>query len=173
MRHRVTAQIVADESGQALVESAVFISILFLLVAYALNFNYYIGFVTTLHTAGAKAAYYSAQGDLTALAKTPPTTASVATVAKNEDDNSLRATTEAAPQVSVCMPSSGTDNGCSGFSDPETGVPGTGGFVMNSVTVTQQFTPLFGSGRSIFGHDLVPFTSAIPVSHTVYMRELQ
>lgn len=169
----MNASFLVDEDGQALVESAVFISILFLLVAFALNFNYYIGFVTTLHTADAKAAYYSVQGDLTPLAQTPPTSASVATVATNEDDNSMRGANEAAPQISVCMPASGVNNGCSGFSDPESGAPDTGNFVMNSVTVTQQFKPLFGSGRSILGHELVPFTSVIPVSHTVYMRELQ
>jgi len=161
--------VIADESGQALVESALFISLLFLLLTLAINFAYYIGFVNTIHAASARATDYSSQGDLTSLG-TLPDESSVTTAAKNEIGNTLRNTNESAPSVTVC---SGNSGGCAGFIDPENGVANTGGFSANSVTVSQQFTPFFGDGKSIAGHSLIPFTSSTPVTHTVYMRSLQ
>ncbi len=166
---RLSTDLIKDESGQTLVESALFICLLFILVVFALNFNYFIGFINTVHSASARAADYSAQGDLTALG-TLPTASTVTATANNEISNTLRNPNETAPNITVCSASSG---GCSGFVDPETGVPNTGGFVANSVTVTQRFTPFFGSGSSVLGYNLVPFTTATPVSHTVYMRALQ
>ncbi len=69
---RLSADLIKDESGQTLVESALFICLLFILVVFALNFNYFIGFINTVHSASARAADYSAQGDLTALALFQP-----------------------------------------------------------------------------------------------------
>ncbi len=173
---KLRALFVREESGQELVESALFIALMFIFVVFALNFSYFIGFIHTVHASSAQAASYSAQGDLTptgAASGQLPESGNVSMVAKNEINNSLRDTKQTSATVSVCQAASG--GGC-GFTDPEdpgNGVANAGTFSANSVTVSQPFTPFWGSGSKVTGVALVPFTTTTPVSHTVYMRALQ
>jgi hypothetical protein len=161
---------VKEESGQSLVESTVFLSLMFILAIFALNFNYYIGFIHTVHASSARAAEFSAQGGLTGLG-TLPSSAAVTTAAKNEIGNTMRNPNEAAPSISVCSPGAGASGACSGFTDPEASTSNTGTFTANSVQVTQTFTPFLG-GKSVIGINLLPFTAPSAVTHTVYMRAL-
>lgn len=161
-----------EENGQALLESAVFICLMFLFVAFALNFNYYILFINTVHSSTARASAYSANGNLTVSGALPGAAAVVA-AANNETSNSTQGLTGAqASTVSVCSPASFTSGNCAGFSDPEATTANTGHFVANAVELKQTFTPIFGVGKSVLGLNLIPFSAPATVTHQVVMRAL-
>lgn len=167
-----------ETSGQSVIETALFLMMMLLFVAFTLNVNYYVGFVQTIHSASQSSADFSAQGSVTG-SSTAPSASAVAQAARNETANTVRNTNEAAPTVNVCSQAIGTSSGateCSAggtaaFVDPESGSStSTGRFYGNAVTVTQTFTP-FISG-TFMGHQLMPFSAPSSFSHTVYMRAL-
>jgi Flp pilus assembly protein TadG len=168
---KLHTRFVQEESGQALLESAVFICIMFVLVVFAINFNFYINSINMIHSSSARGADFSTQGDLTAFGTLPSAT-TVTTAVKNEAANTTHFGIDVDPSITVCSPAGGSSAGCSGFTDPEASTANTGNFVTNSVQVTETFTPFFGSGKSVLGFNLIPFSSRSTVSHTVFMRAL-
>lgn len=170
---KLHTRFIEEESGQALVESAVFICIMFVLTIFALNFNYYIGFINTIHASSAQSVAFSTQGDLTPFGTLPSADAVVA-VANGETGNSTKgsASSQFPSTVNVCSPAGFATANCSGFTDPEATTANTGNFVTNSVQVTQTFKPFFGVGNSVLGINLMPFTTPSTVSHKVFMRAL-
>jgi Flp pilus assembly protein TadG len=166
------------ESGQSTIEATLLVGLLFLCTLFAINFAYYMGFINTIHSSGAIAAQFSTQGNLTANG-TLPAASTVSQAATNETYNTTNANTqEAAAGVVVCTAAAGSSNGAgnctsgmSSFSDPEASTSNTGNFSANAVQVTQTFTPAV-SGSSIFGFNVMPFSTPHSVTHTVYMRAL-
>ncbi len=168
-----------ESSGQALIETTVFLLLICLLIAFTINVSYFIGFAQTVHDASSNSASFSTQGLLSSHGGALPPTTQVSQVAANETANTTRNNKEAAPAVNVCSESVGTRGGATectvggvaGFVDPESSIStSTGQFYANSVQVTQTFIP-FLSG-TILGHPVMPFSAPQSYSHTVYMRTL-
>jgi len=156
---------VRETSGQATLETAVFLVFLLLMVAWAMNVVYFEQYVKTLHGGAASGAILYAQGDLTPAGK-QPAVAAVSTAAQSEtEDTTTRNTREAAPSVSV-------GSGCpSGFVDPEsTASTAHGQFTASGVTTTEKFVP-FWIG-TLFGHAIMPFSAPATYTHTVCERVL-
>jgi hypothetical protein len=153
-----------ETSGQATVETAVFMVLVVLMLAWALNVVYFEQYVKSLHGGAAQGAVLYAQGDLTPTGAQP--SASVVTPAgTNEERNTLRNAKESAPSVAV-------GSGCpSGFVDPEASASTAHGqFSASGVTVSEKFVP-FWSG-TIWGHSIMPFTAPQTYTHTVCERVL-
>ncbi len=168
-----------ESSGQALMETTVFLLLICLLIGFTINVNYFIGFVQTVHTASSNSALFSTQGLLSSHGGSLPVSNQVAQVAANETANTTRNSSEATSDVNVCSAANGTTGGATectaggvtGFVDPESSTStSTGQFYSNSVQVTQTFTP-FLSG-TILGHPVMPFSAPQSYNHTVYMRAL-
>jgi Flp pilus assembly protein TadG len=175
---RAARHLIAEDSGQALVETTLFLVLICLLIAFTINVNHFIGFVQTVHTASSKGATLSIQGQLSTSGSLPAGS-QVSLAAINETANTTRNLNEAAPTVNVCSASIGTIGGAtecsaggvSGFVDPESGTSSTAGtFYANSVEVNQTFTPIFSG--TIMGHAVMPLSAPQFYSHTVYMRGL-
>jgi hypothetical protein len=156
---------VRESSGQATIETAVFLLFCVLMLAWTLNVVYFVQYAKTVHGGAAQGAVLYTQGDLTPAGK-QPAVAAVSTAAQSEtEDTTTRNTREAAPSVSV-------GSGCpSGFVDPEASASTAHGqFAASSVTTTEKFVP-FWTG-TIFGHSIMPFTAPATYTHTVCERVL-
>ncbi len=51
-----------ESSGQALIETTVFLLLICLLIAFTINVSYFIGFAQTVHDASSNSASFSTQG---------------------------------------------------------------------------------------------------------------
>jgi hypothetical protein len=168
-----------ESSGQALLETAVFLLMICLFIGFTINVNYFLGFAQTVHSASSNGASFSAQGMLSSRGGSLPVSSQVSQVASNETANTTRNSAESAVNVNVCSAGIGTSGGATqclaggvaGFVDPESTTSTSGGqFFANSVQVTQNFTP-FISG-TILGHPVLPFSAPQSYSHTVFMRAI-
>lgn len=153
-----------ESSGQATVETAVFMVFVVLLLAWSLNVVYFVQYVKTLHGGAAQGAVLYAQGDLTPTGSQPSVSV-VTPTAASEPLNNVRNTKEAAASVVV-------SGGCpSGFVDPEASASTAHGqFTASSVTTTEKFVP-FWTG-TVFGHSIMPFSAPATYTHTVCERVL-
>jgi len=179
MKMRLLETIKEDSSGQALLETVVFLLLICLFIGFTINVNYFIGFAQTVHSASTNSASFSTQGLLSARGTALPVGSQVSQVAANETANTTRNSSEDSPTVNVCSATIGTSGGASecagggvaGFIDPESSTSTSAGqFFANSVQVTQNFTP-FISG-TILGHPIMPFSAPQSYNHTVFMRAL-
>jgi len=151
--------------GQALVEFALSIPLLFLLMVSALNFGGFISAWITIANAARTACQYGALGNASVGTPTVATSGSISSLIQS-DTAPLKGT---APSVAVCLNNNGTVTklgggtcpvGVNAPQDPET-VGGTGTATYTSVTVdvTYTYTPFFNSRRFLgFNISLPPTT---------------
>jgi hypothetical protein len=167
-----------ETSGQATLEVTLFLVMMVTFVAWAINLNYFISFVKTIHAGAEQGVSLSAQGDLTDSGKLPGQT-TVTAVANNETSNTNRNPDEAQAQITTCSAQIGisgnatrcSDGSTADFVDPEaTSSPSHGQFYANAVTIKQNFSPFFSG--TILGHAVMPFSAPQTYTHTVYMRAL-
>lgn len=151
-----------ESSGQALLETTVFLLLVMLMCVFAVNMVSYLDFIQNTATAAAAGTNYSVQGPLSPAAQPLPSSGAVAVVAGNQALSPL----SASPNVNVCMAVAG----CSaGFVDPEASASGST-FSANSVQVQQTFTPFFSA--SAFGFPILPFATPQSYTQTVVGRAL-
>ncbi len=154
------------DSGQSLLETAIFLPILILLIAYAVDFGYFFIVAANLTSASRNAAEYSIQGFESAAQSALPvagpitTTTSVAALAVG--DLSSLAGSATATTVQVCSKSVGVNNNvteCTSYgpagttytpaTDPEAPI-----FLLNRVDVTYTVQPPIP--LSFFSFSLLP-----------------
>ena len=160
---RRTVVAVRDEaSGQALLETTVFLLLVMLMCVFAVNMVSYLQFIQNTSTAAASGTSYSVQGPLSPAAQPLPSNGAVAVVAGNQAAGPL----VSSPNVNVC---SGATGCSAGFVDPETSTCGWT-FSANSVQVQQTFSPVFPA--SAFGFPILPFGTPQTYTQTVVGRAL-
>lgn len=166
MRRRGYKWALRHDGGQSLVETAVFLPILILLVAYAVDFGYFFIVAANLTSASRNAAEYSIQGfDSPAQSALPvagPITTNTSVAALAVGDLSSLANSATTTTVEVCSKSVGTTNNltnCSSYgpsgtvfapaADPEAPT-----FFLNRVDVTYTVQPPIP--LSFFSYSLLP-----------------
>lgn len=166
MRRRGYWRGLRQDGGQSLVETAVFLPILILLVAYAVDFGYFFIVAANLTSASRNAAEYSVQGfDSPAQSALPiagPITTNTSVAALAVGDLSSLAASATTTTVEVCSKSIGTTNNitnCSSYgpagtvftpaADPEAPT-----FFLNRVDVTYTVQPPIP--LSFFSYSLLP-----------------
>ena len=150
MSWRRTVAAVRDEaSGQALLETTVFLLLVMLMCVFAVNMVSYLQFIQNTSTAAASGTSYSVQGPLSPAAQPLPSNGAVAVVAGNQAAGPL----VSSPNVNVC---SGATGCSAGFA--------------NSVQVQQTFSPVFPA--SAFGFPILPFGTPQTYTQTVVGRDL-
>jgi len=154
------------EDGQSLVETAIFLPILILLVAYAVDFGYFFIVAANLTSASRNAAEYSIQGfsspSQSALPIAGPITTNTSVAALAVGDLSSLADSSTTTTVQVCSKSIGTTNNltnCASYgpagtvytpaADPEAPT-----FYLNRVDVTYTAHPPIP--LSFFSYPLLP-----------------
>jgi hypothetical protein len=124
--------------GQALVEFALVLPLLFLLILNLVNFSTFIYAMITVANAARTGSQYMIMGGAWAGTPTPASDAAIVTLVKN-DASSLP--NKANLVVTVCRNNNGVlrPSGCStgGLSDPEAGL-----YVLGTVDVTYPYQPL-------------------------------
>jgi Flp pilus assembly protein TadG len=155
-----------QEEGQSLLETAIFLPILILLVAYAVDFGYFFIVAANLTSASRNAAEYSIQGFTSpaqsALPVAGPITTNTSVAALAIGDLANLANSSTTTTVQVCSKSIGIDNNltmCSSYgpagttytpaTDPEAPI-----FLLNRVDVTYTVTPPIP--LSFFSYPLLP-----------------
>ena len=154
------------ERGQSLIETAVFLPILILLVAYAVDFGYFFIVAANLTSASRSAAEYSIQGHSSpaqsALPNAGPITTNTSVAALAVGDLSSLAASASTTSVEVCSKILGTTNNvtnCTSYgpagtvftpaADPEAPT-----FFLNRVDVTYTVQPPIP--MSFFSYSLLP-----------------
>lgn len=154
------------DGGQSLLETAIFLPILILLIAYAVDFGYFFIVAANLTSSARNAAEYSVQGlespAQTALPVAGPITTNTSVAALAIGDLANLANSSTATTVQVCSKSVGINNNltkCSSYgpagttytpaADPEAPT-----FLLNRVDVTYTVTPPIP--LSFFSYSLLP-----------------
>ena len=154
------------EGGQSLIESALFLPILILLVAYAVDFGYFFIVAANLTSASRNAAEYSIQGHSSpsqnALPAAGPITTNTSVAALAVGDLSNLAGSATTTSVQVCSKILGTNgnvSNCASYgpagtvftpaADPEAPT-----FYLNRVDVTYTVQPPIP--LTFFSHSLLP-----------------
>ena len=154
------------DCGQSLIETAIFLPILILLVAYAVDFGYFFIVAANLTSASRNAAEYSIQGfsspAQSALPVAGPITTNTSVAALAVGDLSSLAASAMTTSVEVCSKILGTTNNvtnCSSYgpagtvftpaADPEAPT-----FLLNRVDVTYTVQPPIP--LSFFSYSLLP-----------------
>lgn len=166
MRRGMTNFRQASDSGQSLLETALFLPILVILVAFAVDFGYFFLVAANLTSSSRSAAEYSVQGFESPAQQTLPaagpqsSVTSVSTLAVDDLSGLVAATTTTS--VEVCSKSVGVSNNvteCS--SDGPAGTiytpatdPEAPSFLLNRVDVTYTANPPIPLG--IFSFTLLP-----------------
>jgi Flp pilus assembly protein TadG len=152
--------------GQSLLETAIFLPILILLVAYAVDFGYFFIVAANLTSSARNAAEYSVQGlespAQTALPVAGPITTNTSVAALAIGDLANLANSSTTTTVQVCSKSIGINNNltrCSSYgpagttytpaADPEAPT-----FLLNRVDITYTVTPPIP--LSFFSYPLLP-----------------
>lgn len=166
MRWRGYGRALRRERGQSLIETAVFLPILILLVAYAVDFGYFFIVAANLTSASRSAAEYSIQGHSSpaqsALPNAGPITTNTSVAALAVGDLSSLAASASTTSVEVCSKILGTTNNvtnCTSYgpagtvftpaADPEAPT-----FFLNRVDVTYTVQPPIP--MSFFSYSLLP-----------------
>lgn len=166
MRRRGQWRALRNDGGQSLVETAIFLPILILLVAYAVDFGYFFIVAANLTSASRNAAEYSVQGfsspAQSALPSAGPITTNTSVAALAVGDLSSLAASATTTSVQVCSKVLGTTNNvtnCASYgpagtvftpaADPEAPT-----FYLNRVDVTYTVQPPIP--LSFFSYPLLP-----------------
>ena len=166
MRRRGYRRGLRHDGGQSLVETAIFLPILILLVAYAVDFGYFFIVAANLTSASRNAAEYSVQGFASpaqsALPIAGPITTNTSVAALAVGDLSSLAASATTTSVEVCSKILGTTNNltnCASYgpagavftpaADPEAPT-----FYLNRVDVTYTVQPPIP--LSFFSYSLLP-----------------
>jgi len=166
MRRRGHWRALRRDEGQSLVETAIFLPVLILLVAYAVDFGYFFIVAANLTSAARNAAEYSVQGFASpaqsALPIAGPITTNTSVAALAVGDLSSLAASATTTSVQVCSKSIGTTNNvtnCASYgpagtvftpaADPEAPT-----FFLNRVDVTYTVRPPIP--LSFFSYPLLP-----------------
>ena len=155
-----------QDGGQSLIETALFLPILIVLVAYAVDFGYFFMVAANLTSASRNAAEYSIQGFASpaqsALPATGPITTNTSVAALAVGDLSSLAASATTTSVEVCskiLGTTGNVTNCASYGpagtvftpavDPEAPT-----FLLNRVDVTYTVQPPIP--LSFFSHPLLP-----------------
>jgi Flp pilus assembly protein TadG len=155
-----------QDGGQSLIETAIFLPIFILLVAYAVDFGYFFIVAANLTSASRSAAEYSIQGHSSpaqsALPVAGPITTNTSVAALAVGDLSSLAASSTTTSVEVCSKVLGTTNNltnCAGYgpagtvftpaADPEAPT-----FFLNRVDITYTVQPPIP--LSFFSYPLLP-----------------
>ncbi|MGC1783251.1 MAG: TadE/TadG family type IV pilus assembly protein [Acidobacteriaceae bacterium] len=169
----------AEDGGQSLLETALFLPLLVLLVAFAVDFGYMFIVAANLSSASRAAAEYSVQGYETPGQATMPAAGPISIVtsvsALAVGDLSGLVSASTTTTVQVCSKEIGVTNSvaqCAGYGPVGTSyTPGTDPeaptFVLNRVDVTYTVQPPIP--LSFFSHPLVP---SLKFHRQVSMRAL-
>lgn len=166
MRRRGHTGKLKRDGGQSLIETAIFLPILILLVAYAVDFGYFFIVAANLTSASRNAAEYSIQGFASpaqsALPIAGPITTNTSVAALAVGDLSSLAASSSTTSVEVCSKILGTTNNvtnCASYgpagtvftpaADPEAPT-----FFLNRVDVTYTVQPPIP--MSFFSYSLLP-----------------
>lgn len=152
--------------GQSLLETAVFLPILILLIAYAVDFGYFFIVAANLTSSARNAAEYSVLGYVTpgqlSLASAGPITDTATIASLAVGDLSSLASSSTTTTVEVCSKEIGVANNvtqCSSFGPTDASYtpstdPEAPTFLLNRVDVTYTIRPPIP--LSFFSHSLVP-----------------
>ena len=166
MRRRGLRLAWRHEGGQSLLETAIFLPILILLVAYAVDFGYFFIVAANLTSSARNAAEYSIQGlespAQTALPAAGPITTNTSVAALAVGDLSSLVNSATATTVQVCSKSVGIASNltkCVSYGPPGTvyspaADPEAPTFVLNRVDVTYTVQPPIP--LSFFSYPLLP-----------------
>ncbi len=167
------------DGGQSLVETAIFLPILILLVAYAVDFGYFFIVAANLTSASRNAAEYSIQGFASpaqsSLPAAGPITTYTSVAALAVGDLSSLAASSTTTSVQVCSKSVGIGNNvtkCASYGPTGTAYtpaadPEAPTFFLNRVDVTYTVQPPIP--LSFFSYSLLP---SMQFHRQVSMREL-
>ncbi|MHB1793805.1 MAG: TadE/TadG family type IV pilus assembly protein [Acidobacteriaceae bacterium] len=167
------------DGGQSLVETAIFLPILILLVAYAVDFGYFFIVAANLTSSSRNAAEYSIQGFASPAQSTLPAAGPITTytsvAALAVGDLSSLAASSTTTSVQVCSKSVGISNNvtkCASYGPTGTAYtpaadPEAPSFFLNRVDVTYTVQPPIP--LSFFSYSLLP---SMQFHRQVSMREL-
>ena len=167
-----------DDSGQALIETALFSMVLVLMLAQAANFAYVVYVGAGITSAGRQAATYAAQGQQATAGNALPAVSAACQIAANEVNGwaGLSSTDWGAYAASSAVGGGSWTNtsSCAGNSnstapaynaDPESAT-----FTVNAVKVSATPSPLVNF--SILGKKASTILPSATYGRTVYMRQL-
>ena len=126
--------VIANRSGQALIEFSLIIPLVFLLAINAVNFGGFIFAWITVADAARAGAQYMVLSKVSPGAPTPATLAQVTTLVTNDVSSLLN---RASVVVAICTNSTSAATACTAFVDPEAPA-----YVLAAVDVTYTYKPL-------------------------------
>ena len=166
MKRRIERQNFTEENGQSLLEAALFLPLLVLLAAFAVDFGYFFIVAANLSSSSRNAAEYSIQGyespGQSALSAAGPLSSVTSVSALAVGDLSGLVNASTTTTVQVCSKSIGVTNNvtqCASYGPAGAAyTPGTDPeaptFLLNRVDVTYTVQPPIP--LSFFSHPLVP-----------------